>query len=378
MKILFVLENGGVEAVFKNLAEGLAKQGHTVAVVTHQLKGTKKFEIVKNVRIYRVSCLGSRYLFSILAVPIATRLAKKADIIHTTTFNGAPPAWIASRLARKKVVVTVHEVWIGLWKQLADMGSLGKILHEVGERIMYTFPYDHYVAVSDSTKKQLLSIGINPRKISRVYNAVNYEQFNPKKYSRETIRRKYKLGKQFVYLTYGRPGVSKGIEYVVRAVKQIKAKIPHSKLILILSKDPAYGKYYDRIMRGIANLGIRNDILLLPPVSWHEVPNYIKAADCVVVPSLSEGFGYTVAEAVAMDVPVVATNTTSLPEVVSGKHLLVKPKSSEEIAAAVEKVYKHKYKITKKKMFSLRENRDGYIEVYKKVLQETESGTRAS
>ena len=48
MKILFVLENytphiGGVEIVFKNLSEGLAKLGHDISIVTHRLKGTKRF-----------------------------------------------------------------------------------------------------------------------------------------------------------------------------------------------------------------------------------------------------------------------------------------------------------------------------------------------
>src|SRR3989339_1156108 len=96
MKILFVLENyvphiGGVELVFKTLAENLAKE-HDISIITHKLKNTKKFEEINGVKIYRVSCLQNRYLFSFLAIPKTLRLAKKADIIHTTTYNGAVPA----------------------------------------------------------------------------------------------------------------------------------------------------------------------------------------------------------------------------------------------------------------------------------------------
>jgi glycosyltransferase involved in cell wall biosynthesis len=374
MKILFVVENyyphiGGVEAVFKNLTEGLAKKGHKVVVVTHQLKGTKKFEIVKGIKIHRVSCFGSRYLFSFFSIPKAVKLAREADIIHTTTFNGALPAWIAAKLTGKKVVLTVHEVWINLWSKLADMSWLGKILHDFSERLIYLLRYDYYVAVSNSTKNQLIRIGIPEKKVSVVYNALDYWHFNPRKYSREKIRRKYKLDKSFVYMTYGRPGVSKGIEYVIKAAATIKEKIHGSKLMLILSKDPAYRKQYNKIIHLIQKLQLQKDILLLPPVPWEEVPEYIKAADCIVVPSLSEGFGYTAAEASAMNVPVVATNTTSLPEVVSGKYILVEPKNSGQIAAAVERVYKGKYKVTKKKVFSLKRNIGGYLQIYGDVVK---------
>jgi glycosyltransferase involved in cell wall biosynthesis len=79
---------------------------------------------------------------------------------------------------------------------------------------------------------------------------------------------------------------------------------------------------------------------------------------------LSEGFGYTAAEAAAMKVPVVATNTTSLPEVVSGKHILVEPKNSSQIAAAVEKVYKGKYKAVPLKRFTLEKNISNYLRIY--------------
>src|SRR3989344_6164033 len=103
MRILFIVENyiphvGGVEVVFSQLAEGLAAKGHEVVVVTHKFFGPKTNETIKGVRIHRVSCLGSRYVFTFTSIPKALSLAKKADIIHTTTFNGAPPAFLVSKI----------------------------------------------------------------------------------------------------------------------------------------------------------------------------------------------------------------------------------------------------------------------------------------
>ncbi len=75
---------------------------------------------------------------------------------------------------------------------------------------------------------------------------------------------------------------------------------------------------YQRLINIIRELKISKQTIFHPPVKWAEIPAYIKAADCVIVPSLAEGFGFAAAETCAMDVPLVATNTTSLPEVVSG------------------------------------------------------------
>src|SRR3989338_352399 len=101
MRLLFVCENylphyGGAEVVFKNLAEGFVKAGHTVDLVTHRMKGTAKFEVLNGVRVHRVWSANSRYLFSFTSILKVWSIARRADIIQTTTFNGAPPAWLAA------------------------------------------------------------------------------------------------------------------------------------------------------------------------------------------------------------------------------------------------------------------------------------------
>jgi len=118
MRILFVCENyiphyGGAEVVFKNLAEKYVEKGHQISLLTQRLKGTKKREVMNGVKVRRIFSFFSRYWFSFFSVFEAFRLAKKHDIVQTTTFNGAFPAWLAARLTGRKVVLTVHEVWIG-------------------------------------------------------------------------------------------------------------------------------------------------------------------------------------------------------------------------------------------------------------------------
>ncbi len=374
MKILFVLENyvphiGGVELVFKTLAENLAKE-HDISIITHKLKNTKKFEVINGVKIYRVSCLQNRYLFSFLAIPKTLRLAKKADIIHTTTYNGAVPARFAAKLLGKPSIITVHEVMGNKWKSLTGMNFLNAQLHKFLEYLVISLKFDSFVCVSKSTQTDLYK---NKERSVVVYNAVDYNHFNPDKYDSKKIRNLLKLEEDFVYLTYGRPGISKGIEYAVKAVPLISEKIKDSKLLLILSKDKAYKKGYDSIISLIKTLKIEEKVIISDPVGYNELPSCIKAADCVVVPSLTEGFGFTVAESCAMQKPVVATNTTSIPEVISGKFVLVEPKSPEAIGEGIVKVYHKKYNQTKLKKFLIKDNIEGYLKVYRGLIKDKSS-----
>ncbi len=372
MNILFIIENylphiGGVEAVFRNLAEGLVKRGHTATIITHRIKGTAAEEAIKGVKVKRISCLGSRYLFTFLSIPAAVAAAAKADIVHTTTFNGFFPAWIAAKLNRKPLVATIHEVWIGKWREYTDFGWLKSLLHDRTERLIYLLPFvDKYVAVSNSTRQQLLRIG--KKNSVTVYNGVDYGHFNPRKHSGNDVRKKYSLQKNYVVLVYGRPGPSKGIEYAIAAMKEISASIPKAKMMLMLSRDRQYEKKYSQLLQLIKKLQLEDKIINIPPVPHSELPDYIAAADCVVVPSLAEGFGYTAAEAAAMGKPIVASNTTSLPEVVSGKHILVKPKNSREIASAVTSMSRGKCHKTQLRKFTVEENVSSYVKIYKGLI----------
>ena len=374
MNILFVIENylphiGGVEMVFKNLAEGLVKKGHAATIITHRLKGTAAEETISGVKVKRISCFGSRYLFTFFSIPAAVAAAKNADIVHTTTFNGFFPAWLAAKLNRKPLIATIHEVWVGKWREYTDFWGLKSLLHEAFERLIYLLPLvDKYVAVSNSTRQQLLRIGKSEKKAVTIYNGVDYEHFNPKKYNGEAIRRKYALKNSYVVLVYGRPGPSKGIEYAIAAMKEISLSMPNAKMLLMLSRDKQYARKYLQLLQLIKKLQLEDKILNIPPVPHSQLPSYIKAADCVVVPSLSEGFGYTAAEAAAMGKPIIASNTTSLPEIVSGKHILVKPKDSSEIAAAVISMSQGKFHKTPLKKFTIEANVANYLKVYDGLL----------
>ena len=371
MKILFVLDNyhpfkGGAETLFRNLAEGLVRKGHYVTVLTRRIKGTKSHEELNGVRINRIRTI-SRYLFPLLAIPKAVSLAKNADVVHTTTFSSAFPAHVAAKLRKKPAVITVHEVWLGKWQEYTDMNAIIAAMHNFLERMIYKLKFDKYICVSNSTKKQLINAcrQISPENAEVIYNGLDYTHFNPKKHNGKAVREKLKLGKSYTALTYGRAAPSKGMEYAAKAAQLIR--MPDFKYVFIIAKD--YSNKYREFMQ-ITGKDKSGRTILAEPVPYDQLPDYLAAADCVVVPSISEGFGYTAAEAAAMGKTIVASNTTSLPEVVSGKYVLVEPKSAKAIAEGIEKAHNKKYGRTKLKRFTIEENVKRHMTIYNELAKE--------
>ncbi len=372
MNVLFVLEYypphiGGVEVVFRNLCEGLAQRGHSLTVITCRLPGTKAFEVLNSVTIHRVRVpqKGARYWFTFLSIPQVLKCARGADLVHTTTYNGAFPAWLASKLLRKRSIITVHEVLGSLWKDLTGMSSLSAKLHQLLEKLIVSLSFDRFVSVSEYTKESLCKFHVGSEKITVVHNGIDQELFSPTGLSNNRVRQQLSLEDKFAYMYYGRPGISKGVEYLIEAVPLISQRIPDSKLMLVLANDPK--DRYENIKKMIQDLNVKDKVILLDPVPRNELPGYIAASDCVVVPSLSEGFGFTAAEACAMGKPVVAANVGSLPEVVSGRYVLVEPANAKAIAEGVEMIHKGEVEDKGDKTFSWDQCVQEYLDVYQQL-----------
>ncbi len=372
MKILYVVELhhphvGGVEALYKNLSEKLVKRGHKCTVLTSRLPNTKKEETINGVKIIRVNApkFAARHFFSFLAVPKAIKLARSHDVLHTTTYNAAIPSRIASMITKIPVVITVHEVLARKWFTMTRINAFTAWLYLNIESMITNMKFDMFACPSDFTRKRCIQSGSDPSRTVTVHSGVDYDLFDPKKVDR-SIRKKLKLEKNFTLISFGRPGLTKGIEFLVQAMPEIVEKVPDAKLLLLLADSPK--DRFDYIKGLIRKLKLNDHIVLKKPVPRNELPSYIAAADCAVVPSLSEGFGLTVAESCAMDVPVVASDTDSIPEVVNNKFVLVEPGNPSSIAHGVEKVFKKQYTTSKKKFFTWDKVADNYFKIYEKIV----------
>lgn len=370
MNILFVVEYyhphiGGAETLFKNLCEGLVQRGHRVTVVTAKLPNTPKYENVNGVHVVRIATpnKGKRYWFTLLAIPTLFSIAKGYDVIHTTTYNGAVPAWIVSKIFKKPYVITVHEILDELWDEFQGMNRVVARLHRFLEWVIIKLGFTRYVSVSENTSNKIREYG---EEATTIYNGIDYDFFNPKIYDRDALRNLYGFDGKFVYMFYGRPGISKGVEYLVSAVRLIRDKIPNSLCYLILGKEPQDRR--ELICNMINLLGVKDDVVLSDSVPYKFLPEQIMVSDCVVIPSLSEGFGFSAVESCAMGKPVVVSNVASLPEVVSGQYVLIEPRNPKAIARGVVQVYEGRVKKSKLNKFTWDDCVSGYEKIYKEVL----------
>ncbi|MBI2666644.1 glycosyltransferase family 4 protein [Candidatus Woesearchaeota archaeon] len=405
MKILLICENyyphyGGAEILFKNLAEGFAKKGIKTTVVTHQLKKTCKRENINGVEVHRVNSFYSRYIFSFVSIIKVVQLARENDIIQTTTFNGAFPAWIAAKLTRKPIVLTVHEVWQGKWQEITGFPRWKSKIHEFLESLIYRLSFDKYFCVSEATKKDLLantSIPISSaEKISVISNGLDYDFWNKKNVEKQKIkeiREKYSLtdsdgkkgkdsngktGKNTkIFFSWGRPGASKGFEYLIQAMPAVVEKYPDTILLLMFGSKEKYPQKYAELVKLVQekntlisssfnHLNI-NHIHILESQPYPELRGKVAAADAIVVPSISEGFGYAAREAMALEKPVIVSDAGSLPEVVGGKHWIFQKKNSKDLAEKMFLAAQEKWNFSEPKKFTWEECVEGYVKVYESL-----------
>lgn len=329
MKIVYVVDYfpphiGGVEELFGNLAKELSPK-HEIDVLTMALPGTKLYDDSQGYRIHRAKC-ASRYTFA-AKFPQAARLMRKADIVHTTTFIPTGTTWLGRWLADVPVVTTFHEIWRDFFFKVQPFPSA--LFNYMMEWSMCTLYKDTPVVTpSFYTKRALVKFGFSERNIDVIPPGIDHSAFN----SRTKPFRKFE---DPTYLFYGRPGLSKGLEYLLEAAPLVAQEMPGAKLMLLVSRsDRDYAKVAGKI-DALAKRGLA--ISLEPQKSATGVASIIRAADVVCVPSLSEGFGLTAVEPQACGVPVVATRAGSLPEVVKGG-ILVEPRDPAALADGIVRV----------------------------------------
>src|SRR5262245_343382 len=197
-------------------------------------------------------------------------------------------------------------------------------------------------AVSKFTKSEIEKLfGISGRHIQVIYNAID-ERFlrgHTSEQDRQLLAERYLINQPFL-LYAGRISPHKNVVRIIEAFSALKAELekegrfPGLKLIIIgdeLSKHPDLRR---TVIRG----GVQNDVRFLGFVPIDVLRIFYDAAKVFVFPSLYEGFGLPPLEAMAHGTPVLASNTSSLPEVVGKAAVLVNPENVFEIMRALHRV----------------------------------------
>ncbi|MCB0214592.1 MAG: glycosyltransferase family 4 protein [Anaerolineae bacterium] len=240
---------------------------------------------------------------------------------------------------------------------------------------------DHVIAISKATAHDLIELyQTDPQKISILYPGITSE-FYPMNdpLGITIIRAKYNLGQKPFILSVGTVQPRKNYQRLIQAFAQIKADV-----LLVIAGGP--GWQADEIFKEVKNQGLTDRVRFLGFVPDADLPYLYNAATLFIYPSLYEGFGLPALEAMACGTPVIASNRSSLPEVVGSAGLLIDPFDTEAIAHAMatllfdEDLY---HKLSKAgharaATFSWDKMAAELSDLYQKLLTEEKEGSRVA
>ncbi len=191
------------------------------------------------------------------------------------------------------------------------------------------------IAVSTSTSRDLTELlGIPPQRITTVYPCID-ERFSHPVAETELQAFRARQGLEDGYVLYlGTLEPRKNIPTLLDAYARLRQMTgTRAKLVLAGGK----GWLYNAIFAHVQQLGLETEVHFPGFVSDDEQPLWYHAAAAFAYPSLYEGFGIPVAEALACGIPVVTSTTSSLPEAGAGLALTVDPRNVETMAEALQK-----------------------------------------
>lgn len=286
---------GGVSVYTTKLAEELVKFRELEMIFFYSSLRKPYKGRLPNVKKFRLPPTLFEVLFNKIRNVYIERFIGPVDVFHSSDWVQPP--------SKAKKVTTYHDLTPLLYPQWSHprIVAVNKRRLKIVEKEI-----DMIIAVSEATKKDLLKVSNIPKeKIIVIYEGVDHQLFYPReKREIEEFRQKYKLPKEFI-LSIGGVGERRNI----RRIKEV-------------TKD--------------FNLVITGENI--PGLTDTEMPLLYNCATILLYPSLYEGFGLPIIEAMACGIPVITSDVSSMPEVGGEAALYVSPDDTEEIKKAVIEV----------------------------------------
>lgn len=371
MKILQVTSTfspllGGQEKIVLELSKRLIKLGHEVTVLTSDFLLDGKFpeeDKIGKIKIFRFKnnlFLGG-YGFSWKAFWWLINNYKNYDIIHLHGYNRFLTEIPIFFLKNKVPLIFTPAGFIHTKKNYVF-----KLVHDltVGKIIRFA---DICTALTELDYKDYKRIGIDKNKIRVVPCGVDLKKFNNVNRKRISLfKRKHRLDKKTI-LFVGRIHESKGLQYLVQAIKDIDCKL------LIVGKDAGFK---NKIISITKKLGISEKIIFAGGLSDNDLITSYYSSDVFVLFSEWEGFGITVIEAMASGKPVIVSNRGSLPYLVKNNDngFVVKYPSIKKLELKIKELLskkKERGRIGKKaKEFSKQFDWDDITKKYESIYRE--------
>ena len=339
VNIITRMELGGPPILVLDILQHLDKERFESTIATG-ITIDRKYDMIgfardKNIRIFAMPSL-VRDIHPLKDIKALIKLAiflkkEKFDIVHCHTSKGGFIGRLAAKLAGAKIIIySPHgDIFEGYFCKLATDFFI--LLEKFAARFT-----DKIINLTKIEIERFLEHGIGTRhQLKQIYNGINIKYYERAMTSNLKKRDEFGLGKDdFVCATVGRLVPVKGHTYLIKAIQKVVKVIPEAKFLFVgdgelKSKLSEEIKSYD-LQRNIFLLGVRNDIATI-----------LSCINVFLLPSLNEGFGMALIEAMAARKPVIATNVGGVPEVIINgtTGILVPSKDPEAFSSAIIKLY---------------------------------------
>ncbi len=259
------------------------------------------------------------------------------DVVHYLNSRVWPSYLFAPG---RRIIVNAYEAGVMLNYNHADLGTW---VFQFTNRYLH-HRMDAIIALSVYGKREIVEyFHVLPEKVHVIYCGIDntFTQFLPSASDRQNKELAVRFGLPEHYLlSVGRLTPHKNVVRLIRAYALARIQYGvHLPLVLVGGK--YLREYSQEVEQTIKELGLGNYIVHAPFIPDDDLPKVYSCADALIYPSLHEGFGLPLVEAMACRTPIATSNTTSLPEIAGDAAIFFDPLDVEDMARAIAAVAQH-------------------------------------
>ena len=318
----------GVSVYALNLLKFFNKKACSQCSFEVYLKNPLLKDLPKENKYFRYQYIPGRFLWSQIFLPLYLYSQKNIDVYFS-------PAHYLPRFCPAPQVVTIHDLAYLYYpedfikKDLWQLKNWTKFSVNKAGKI---------IAVSKTTKKDVLkNYQIGEEKVAVIYNGYE-KQINKLKNENFELIEKFKFKNEKYILFVGTIQPRKNLKTLIDAFSKFLQINKDFKLIIVGKK----GWLYESIFEKVKAMKLEKKVIFTDHVSDSELIWLYKNAFCLVLPSLYEGFGIPVLEAMNFDCPVVASFSSSLPEIGGDASLYFDPKNPDNLLEKLKSLKENK------------------------------------
>jgi len=325
---------GGIETRCFYVAKELA-QKHDVTVICSREPGAPREQTFNRIKVIRCgspkehSHLGNiRERLSFMSQSYKMGSELDLDLIEGQDFVSYLPAYYIAKKKHIPSIAWYNDVWVGKW--IRNTGIQG-IMGEMLERFILSRNWTYFIANSEFTQNNLLNYGVEKDKLKLIYCGVDVKKcttIEVEKEKRPTICCVSRLVKY------------KKIDVLIRALSQVKKEIPDIQCNII-----GTGPEFEKLEELVKELNLEDNVNFLGFIRSHgDVLKVIKKSHIFCLPSIVEGFGIVVIEAMACSTPYVCSRIPPLKEITDDGRggLLFEKEDSRDLAQKLLLLLKNK------------------------------------